>query len=85
MVYPLDVMRRRLQLGGSAAGAQGGIVADSTWLALRSVVNSEGPRALFRGIVPSLVKTIPAVGISAAVCGRMNATLAAADRNDDDV
>ena len=44
-----------------------------------------GPAALFRGIVPSLVKTIPAVAISAAVCGRINATLAAADLTDNAV
>ena len=75
----MQVLRRRLQLGASA---EGGIVADSTWLALRSTIAADGPTSLFRGIVPSLLKTMPAVGISAAVCGRINMHLAAADRED---
>ena len=65
-VYPLDVMRRRMQLG---PGARGGVGADSgTWLALRSVMQKEGVRSLFAGIVPTYIKTVPTAMVGATVC-----------------
>jgi len=48
--------------------ARGHVVADKTWLALQSVVRSEGVGSLFAGIVPTYVKTIPTAMMGATVC-----------------
>ena len=61
-VYPLDVLRRRMQLGGG--GASSAVMADTTWLALRQVVKQEGLKSLFSGIVPTYAKVIPAVAVA---------------------
>ena len=68
LVYPLDVLRRRLQVQG-AQGAQGAqaaqaVVGDSAWTALQQVVRREGVRSLFAGIVPTYAKVLPAVAIA---------------------
>lgn len=62
VVYPLDVVRRRMQLNGAVAAS---VVADSTWLAIRTVVAKEGVRSLFAGIGPTYAKCMPAVAIAA--------------------
>ena len=59
VVYPLDVLRRRVQLDRAGLGALG---------TLRAVVAREGWRALFAGIVPTYLKTVPAVATTATVC-----------------
>jgi solute carrier family 25 phosphate transporter 23/24/25/41 len=68
VVYPLDVIRRRIQMDtvtiapvqpGSGAG-----VRLYTWLAMKSVVEKEGMRSLFAGILPTMLKVAPAVSIS---------------------
>lgn len=60
IVYPLDVLRRRLQMG--AAGGSGS--RDSTWRALQHVVRREGVRSLFAGILPTYAKVLPAVALA---------------------
>ena len=80
-VYPLDPIRRRIQMGmqtaggggaggGAAAGAaaSAAVVADSTWLAgLRQVIAAEGLRGAFAGIGPTYAKVIPSVMITKTV------------------
>ena len=67
VTYPLDVLRRRLQvLPGEASAA---VVADRTWL---SVARGLGVRSLFAGIVPTYAKTVPAVATVSCVCVSMN-------------
>lgn len=61
VVYPLDVLRRRMQVQG---GGNAAVLADSTWLAMRQVVEKEGFRTLFSGIVPTYLKVFPAVAIA---------------------
>lgn len=57
VVYPLDLLRRRMQVASlnNAEGSKS-IVADSTWLALQRIVKDGGPRSLFAGIVPTYLK-----------------------------
>ena len=58
VVYPLDLLRRRMQVAGltNVEGSKN-IVADSTWLALKRIVkDGGGPRSLFAGIVPTYLK-----------------------------
>ncbi|KAJ2779050.1 mitochondrial thiamine pyrophosphate transporter [Coemansia javaensis] len=61
-VYPLDLVRKRLQIQGPLLPryARGAVPAYSgVGDALVRIVRSEGPRALFRGLTPALVKAAP--------------------------
>ena len=62
VVYPLDVLRRRMQLTSTEASSN--VVQDTTWLAMRNIVRKEGVRSLFNGILPTYLKVIPAVVIA---------------------
>ena len=70
VVYPLDVLRRRMQLNSApptsaaAAAASETVLADKTWTALQQVVRREGFRSLFAGIVPTYAKVLPSVAIA---------------------
>eukprot|EP00520_Triparma_pacifica_P003476 CAMPEP_0118631676 /NCGR_PEP_ID=MMETSP0785-20121206/30_1 /TAXON_ID=91992 /ORGANISM="Bolidomonas pacifica, Strain CCMP 1866" /LENGTH=428 /DNA_ID=CAMNT_0006522379 /DNA_START=27 /DNA_END=1310 /DNA_ORIENTATION=+ len=63
VVYPLDVLRRRMQVQGSR-GANVNVISDSTWVAMRQVVQREGFRSLFAGLFPTYIKVMPAVAIA---------------------
>ena len=70
VVYPLDVVRRRIQLDKIPTNNQspaGAGVRLYTWLALRSVAKADGFRGLYAGIVPTMMKVAPAVAVS-VVC-----------------
>lgn len=59
--FPLDLVRRRMQLEGAAGRARiynGGICAT-----FKHIINSEGLRGLYRGILAEYYKVIPGVGI----------------------
>jgi hypothetical protein len=56
IIFPLDLIRRRQQVGGHAAG--------SAWDVARKVVKSDGMKGLYRGIIPELTKVVPAVFIN---------------------
>ena len=80
VVYPLDLIRRRMQSDSNSTkpttGARASVVSHYTWLALRSVVRSEGMSGLFRGMWPTFMKVAPAVATSVtvrdAVLGRLD-------------
>lgn len=61
MVYPLNVLRTRLQAQGTAMHkpTYTGIV-DAT----RKTLKTEGIRGLYRGLTPNLLKVAPSVSIS---------------------
>ena len=76
IVYPLDVVRRRIQLnkippknnmkiGSTPPAGQG--VRLYTWLALQSVVAEGGARSLYAGMFPTMLKVAPAVAVSVVV------------------
>jgi solute carrier family 25 phosphate transporter 23/24/25/41 len=64
VVYPLNVLRTRLQ-------AQGTILHPATYDSIgdvaRKTLQTEGPRGLYKGITPNLLKVVPAVSISYVV------------------
>ncbi|PGH11730.1 hypothetical protein AJ80_06991 [Polytolypa hystricis UAMH7299] len=64
MVYPLNVLRTRLQ-------AQGTILHTPTYTGImdvaRKTIQSEGVRGLFRGLTPNLLKVVPSVSITYVV------------------
>lgn len=61
LVYPLNLLRTRLQAQGTAAHPQ-------TYTGLRDVlgqtISKEGYRGLWKGLLPNLLKVIPSVSIS---------------------
>lgn len=64
MVYPLNVLRTRMQ-------AQGTVLHPATYSSMgdvaRKTIQTEGPRGLYKGITPNLLKVAPAVSISYVV------------------
>jgi Mitochondrial carrier protein. len=72
MVYPLNVLRTRLQ-------AQGTVLHPRTYDGIldvaRKTLQAEGVRGLYRGITPNLMKVVPAVSISYVVYENMKRLL----------
>lgn len=64
LVYPINLIRTRLQ-------AQGTILHPPTyngaWDVASRTVKNEGVRGLFKGLVPNLLKVVPAVSITYVV------------------
>lgn len=76
VVFPLDVLRRRLQLGigttrGNSSGTEGRLQAMHN-----AVRVGGGVRGLYTGLSPTFMKVAPAVALSVtvrdAVLGRLN-------------
>lgn len=66
--FPLDLVRRRMQLAGAA---RGGLVA-----AAKAVAAREGAKGFYRGLVPELAKVVPGVGIAFSVFEGLKRALA---------
>ena len=69
IAFPLELVRRRLQIqgfGGADYGYRGGVFD-----ALRTTVRNEGFRGLYRGLSANYVKAVPSIGISFVVYERM--------------
>ncbi|CAI7865335.1 unnamed protein product [Closterium sp. NIES-53] len=73
VAYPLDVIRRRLQMVGwrdaaSVVRADGTVAAAPQYTgmvdAFRKTVQMEGVRALYKGLVPNSVKVVPSIAIA---------------------
>ncbi|KAH0605505.1 uncharacterized protein H6S33_004727 [Morchella sextelata] len=60
-VYPINVLRTRLQAQGTAQHPQ---TYTGMWDVGMKTYNAEGFRGMFRGLTPNLLKVIPAVSIS---------------------
>ena len=72
VVYPLDLLRRRMQVTGMAGEANRSVVADSTWMGLRRIVkDGGGPRSLFSGIGATYLKVMPATAIGMTVTNKI--------------
>lgn len=69
--YPLDTVHRRMQIGPDLKRKR--IVygdtpmPDSTWPALRHIVKTEGFAALYRGLLPTCLKSVPSAAVGSAV------------------
>ena len=63
LAYPLDLVRRRMQVMGwttqTSYDYKGGILST-----MRKIVREEGVMALYRGLIPNYYKVVPAVSIS---------------------
>lgn len=63
-VYPLNLIRTRLQAAGTPAHPT---TYDGFWDAARKTYRAEGVKGFYRGLVPTLAKVVPAVSISYVV------------------
>ncbi|RAL52357.1 unnamed protein product [Cuscuta campestris] len=59
--FPLDLVRRRMQLEG--AGGRARVYNTGLVGAFRHIVRTEGFRGFYRGIMPEYYKVVPGVGI----------------------
>ncbi|XP_020236328.1 mitochondrial substrate carrier family protein B [Cajanus cajan] len=59
--FPLDLVRRRMQLEG--AGGRARVYNSSLFGTFRHIIQNEGARGLYRGILPEYYKVVPSVGI----------------------
>ncbi|PWA49627.1 Mitochondrial carrier domain-containing protein [Artemisia annua] len=61
--YPMDLVRGRITVQTEKSGTQYRGIAH----ALRTVLREEGPRALYKGWLPSVIGVVPYVGLNFAV------------------
>lgn len=72
VAYPLDVVRRRMQMSGWAGAqslhAEGGRAVVYTGMTdcMRRTVQEEGMKALFKGLWPNYIKVVPSIAIAFA-------------------
>ncbi|KAH1263253.1 Mitochondrial substrate carrier family protein B [Glycine max] len=59
--FPLDLVRRRKQLEG--AGGRARVYTTGLYGVFRHIIQTEGVRGLYRGILPEYYKVVPGVGI----------------------
>ncbi|KAI9888628.1 MAG: hypothetical protein M1814_006609 [Vezdaea aestivalis] len=71
-VYPLNLLRTRLQVQGTA---QHRATYTGMWDVTMKTVQKEGVRGLFKGITPNLLKVVPAVSITYVVYEKIKQAL----------
>ncbi|KAL8539119.1 hypothetical protein ACS0TY_000926 [Phlomoides rotata] len=79
VAYPLDLVRRRMQLegaGGRARVYRAGLVGT-----FRHIIRSEGWSGLYRGILPEYYKVVPSVGIVFMTYEKMKQVLSTIPEN----
>lgn len=69
-VYPLNLIRTRLQASGTPAHPR---IYTSFFDAAVQTYRNEGPLGFYRGLIPSLAKVVPAVSISYVVYEQVRA------------
>lgn len=71
-VYPINLLRTRLQSQGTAIHPP---TYTGVWDVTVKTVKGEGIRGLFKGITPNLLKVVPAVSITYVVYDNSKAVL----------
>ncbi|XP_057458957.1 uncharacterized protein LOC130749597 [Lotus japonicus] len=62
VIFPLDLVRRRMQLEG--VGGRACVYNTGMCGAFQCIIKNEGVRGLYRGILPEYYKVVPGVGIA---------------------
>jgi hypothetical protein len=62
ITYPMDVLRRRLQIVGLHPGLHRPGEMVGPWNELQTILKNEGWRGLYRGLAPELLKVTPMEG-----------------------
>nr|GMC94227.1 mitochondrial substrate carrier family protein B-like [Ipomoea batatas] len=61
VTFPLDLVKRRMQLEGAAGRAR--VYKTGLFGTFRHIIRSEGIRGIYRGILPEYYKVVPGIGI----------------------
>jgi len=61
ITYPLDVLRRRMQVTGLKSL---GYEYKNTFSAIQSIIKNEGYLGFYKGLIPNLLKVSPSIGVS---------------------
>lgn len=61
VTYPLDVLRRKMQMQGFSEKYP---VYGSTWNCIKITFEKESWRGFYRGLLPNYLKVVPAISIS---------------------
>ncbi|KAL0929203.1 hypothetical protein M5K25_001147 [Dendrobium thyrsiflorum] len=77
MTFPLDLVRRRMQLEGAAGKAR--VYKSGLFGAFGHIIHSEGFRGLYRGILAEYFKVVPSVGIVFMTYETVKSLLSAGD------
>ncbi|CDW97550.1 hypothetical protein [Sporisorium scitamineum] len=65
LTYPLDVLRRRMQVAGMKDSQEKLGYKDRNAInAIQNIVRAEGVTGLYRGLLPNLLKVAPSIGTS---------------------
>ncbi|OZJ04525.1 hypothetical protein BZG36_03986 [Bifiguratus adelaidae] len=64
VTYPLDVLRRRMQVTGMSSMAY---KYKGTWDAAATMIRKEGVLGLYKGMIPNYLKVAPAISVSFVV------------------
>ncbi|DBA00895.1 TPA: hypothetical protein N0F65_006095 [Lagenidium giganteum] len=62
VTFPVDVVRRRLQISGIHAETHG--IPPTPWGIATELYHTQGVRGFYRGLTPELMKVVPMVGIT---------------------
>ncbi|XP_021769071.1 mitochondrial substrate carrier family protein B-like isoform X1 [Chenopodium quinoa] len=60
-IFPIDLVRRRMQLEG--AGGRARVYNTGIFGTFKHIIRTEGLKGLYRGILPEFYKVVPSVGI----------------------
>lgn len=74
VTYPLDVLRRKMQMQGSSAEFP---PYSSTWSAARDIWKTQSWRGFYRGLIPNYLKVVPAISITFVVYERVKGLIGA--------
>ncbi|XP_006643743.2 mitochondrial substrate carrier family protein B-like [Oryza brachyantha] len=79
--FPLDLIKRRMQLQGAAGTTP--VCKSSITGTVRQIFQKEGLRGFYRGIVPEYLKVVPSVGIAFMTYETLKGLLSSMDEDDE--
>lgn len=79
--FPLDLVKRRMQLQGAAGTSS--VCKSSITGTIRQIFQKEGLRGFYRGIVPEYLKVVPSVGIAFMTYETLKSLLSSIDEDDE--
>ncbi|KAL6627466.1 hypothetical protein ACP70R_031192 [Stipagrostis hirtigluma subsp. patula] len=79
--FPLDLVKRRMQLQGAAGTAA--VYKSTITGTIREIFQREGLRGFYRGIAPEYLKVVPSVGIAFMTYETLKSLLSSMDTDDE--
>ena len=64
IVYPMDTIKKRIQIQSVFGAHRTGVIYNGIWDCLVTTIRMEGAHGLYRGLVPSVLKTTMGSGLA---------------------